>query len=65
MAKFDNANVQHGSDVVADNVTKIPAAPVTNQMVYLTVTDGAYAPGLYIYSETGAWVLLSNGDVVT
>lgn len=61
----DNAFIENASDIVADNVTTLPASPAANSLVYLTQQSGANAPGLYIYSELGAWVFLSAGAVVS
>lgn len=61
----DNAFIENASDIVADNVIKLAASPKPNSLVYLIQQDGANAPGLYIYSELGAWIFLSNGAVVT
>ncbi len=63
--KFDNAVVTNASDVVADNVTTLPVSPTTNRLVYLTQADGSNVAGLYIWSVTNTWILLSNGAVVT
>lgn len=61
----DNAFIENASDIVADNVTALPASQASNTLVYLTLQSGQNAPGLYIYSELGAWVFLSNGAVVS
>lgn len=61
----DNAIFQNASDIVADNVTALPQSPKTNTLVYLLQNDGAFVPGLYIYSELGTWTLLSNSAPVT
>ncbi len=61
----DNAVFTGPSDIVAENVTALPASPVANRLVYLTQTSGANAPGLYIYGENIEWTLLSNGAVVS
>lgn len=61
----DNAFIENASDIVADNVTVLPSSPAVNSMAYLTQQSGADAPGLYLYSELGVWVFLSNGEVVT
>ena len=64
MAIFDNAFIENASDIVADNVTVLPSAPASNTLVYLIQQDGDHAPGLYIYTELGTWVFLSNGEIV-
>ena len=56
----DNALFENASDIVAENVTALPADPKVNAMVYLTVADGAFQPGLYIFSEVRTWTFLSN-----
>lgn len=63
--KFDSAVLENASDIVADNVTTLPATAPFNRLVYLTQVYNSFQPGLYIYSEAGAWVMLSNGPVVT
>jgi len=60
----DNAFIENASDIVAENVTTLPSNPAANTLVYLTQTQGANAPGLYIYSELQTWVFLSNGAIV-
>lgn len=63
--KVDSAVLTEPSDIVVPPVTTLPASPPANTMVYLTQVYNTFNPGLYLYTEAGAWVLLSNGNVVT
>lgn len=63
--KLDSAVFAEASDIVVPSVTALPATPPVNTMVYLTEVDRTFNPGLYLYTEAGAWVALSNGEVVT
>lgn len=61
----DNAVIEGASDIVADNVTTLPASTTVNSLVYLTQVDRTFQPGLYIFTEANVWILLSNGEVVS
>lgn len=61
----DNARIEGPSDIVADNVTALPATAAANSLVYLTQVDRTFQPGLYIFTEANVWILLSNGEVVS
>lgn len=63
--KVDSAVLAEPSDIVVPPVTALPATMPVNSMVYLTQVDRTFNPGLYLYTEAGAWVMLSNGAVVT
>lgn len=50
--------------VIVRNVQQLPSSPQANDLVYLTVQDGEFVPGLYLFSDS-EWVFSMYVNALT